>query len=214
MRRCATGRLYSTSIQQTNATRPLEAELPKPRVFLLLKQIAAVLDHGVHSKATSRAHCALFSVSSSAPFRRKSHGDDGGAQECTYGNCVQRFGMGKSYLCNCLLFGSPYAERGFRSEPSGDPITSECQAKTMDGVEPSDFALQTSIDILKPGGPLTMIDTPGIPDPAKRTLKSYDEIVRTARDAGRLNVFIMMVKDGGDRKHLQDDLETYHIMLK
>lgn len=59
-----------------------------------------------------------------------------------------------------------------------------------------------------------MIDTPGIPDPAGRTLRFYDQIVETVRYVGGLNAFIMVINSNTDRNQIRKDIESYRILLK
>lgn len=122
-------------------------------------------------------------------------------------------GMGKSYLCNCLLDGSGYADEGFHTEPGADPITRECQVRTVERTDAPPCPPGSRQGSLKPGGPLRMIDTPGIPDPAGRTLQFYDQIVKTVQDTGGLNAFIMVINSTTDREHIRKDIETYRVLL-
>ncbi|CAN0272188.1 unnamed protein product, partial [Hapterophycus canaliculatus] len=108
-------------------------------------------------------------------------------------------GMGKSYLCNCLLYCSPRSKQGFGTAAGREPVTSECEGLTVARTEPPPCPPGHDMGVLKPGGPLQMIDTPGIPDPSGRTLRFYDEIVRTLQDIGGLNAFIMAFNDTTDR---------------
>ncbi|CAM9449854.1 unnamed protein product, partial [Hapterophycus canaliculatus] len=123
-------------------------------------------------------------------------------------------GMGKSYLCNCLLFGSGRFKEGFGSAGGASAVTSKCEARTVERTEPPPCPPGSPQGSLKPGGPLKMIDTPGIPDPAKRTLEFYDEIIRTLRNTGGLNAFIMVLNNTTDRDSIRQDMETYRILLK
>ncbi|CAM9724967.1 unnamed protein product [Ectocarpus fasciculatus] len=124
---------------------------------------------------------------------------------------VGKSGMGKSTLCNYLLFGNPRPAGGFSAVGGVDPETSICEAKTVRSTDPPRrFA---DGDRLRPGGPLTMIDTPGMPDPEGRTLEFYNDIVNTARRTGGLNALIVTVCFSIDRAQTQHDFETYRILL-
>ncbi|CAM9541496.1 unnamed protein product, partial [Ectocarpus fasciculatus] len=121
---------------------------------------------------------------------------------------VGKSGMGKSTLCNYLLYGNPRPKNGFLAKNGEDPVTTACEAKAVVSTEsPRRFTA------LRPGGPLKMIDTPGIPDPAGRTLEYYNDIVQTARQVGGLNALIITVCFNNDRDQIRKDFETYRILL-
>eukprot|EP00903_Cladosiphon_okamuranus_P022327 g20532.t1 len=106
-------------------------------------------------------------------------------------------GVGKSYLCNCLLYGSGYAEEGFSTGGGLYPVTTECEAKSVE----------------RTSDPLKMIDTPGIPSPAGRTPEIYDQIVETLRDAGGLHAFILVLEEPWSKSAAQKEVDMYGILL-
>ena len=118
-------------------------------------------------------------------------------------------GMGKSYLCNCLLYGDGYSEEGFAVEE--EPVTDiKCEARYVERTDAPNKQQGSS----KPGGPLKMIDTPGIPDPAGiNTEKYYDDIVQAVENAEGLSAFVMVLTNTTDREHLRKDIETYRVLL-
>lgn len=120
---------------------------------------------------------------------------------------VGKSGMGKSTLCNYLLYGTPRPTDGFEAKGGKHPVTTSCEAKEVASTAaPHRFNL-------RPGGPLKLIDTPGIPDPNGRTLDFYNKIVNTARETGGLNALIVAVCFNNDRDQTRKDFETYRILL-
>lgn len=98
-------------------------------------------------------------------------------------------------------------------------VTSLCEEKSVE---------RTSApgDTEKPGGPLTVIDTPGIPDPRRksksdpskfekiRTLEFYNDIVLTMRRIGGLNSLVFLLQYSKDRAQVQRDFETHRILFE
>ena len=124
---------------------------------------------------------------------------------------VGKSGMGKSTLCNLLLYGNnDHGEaRGvFKTAGGHEAVTTKCAERTVQSTPPP-----TSMKGASAGGPLRVIDTPGLPDTNKRTLAFYDKIVKTARSTGGLNAIIITVVYGHDRVNTLQDFETYAILL-
>lgn len=116
-------------------------------------------------------------------------------------------GAGKSTLSNYFLYNSPRHDDGFKAGKGGTPVTVKCEAKS---VEETPAPVGTG----KPCGPLTMIDTPGIPDPRGRTPEFYDEIVLTMRRIGGLNALVFLINYCDDRAQVLEDFKTHRILLE
>lgn len=122
---------------------------------------------------------------------------------------VGKSGMGKSTLCNYLLYGSPRPDEGFSVSSGAEPITAACASKFV-----ASTRAPRSMQPTEPGGPLTLIDTPGIPDPNMRTLEAYNDIVMAARNSDGINALIIAVHYDADRQLILNDFGTYKILLK
>ncbi|CAN0500026.1 unnamed protein product, partial [Scytosiphon promiscuus] len=94
-------------------------------------------------------------------------------------------GVGKSTFGNYLLGQNP-GER-FHVGGGWDPITTQCQALQDDNSDPT--------------GTLTVIDTPGMPDPDGNTAQYFNSIVEGARGAGSLSALVLVVDYAADRNH-------------
>lgn len=127
-------------------------------------------------------------------------------------------GVGKSTLGNYFLYDSPEHDGGFKAEKGGVPVTFKCEGKT---VESTPAPVSTG----KPGGSLTVIDTPGIPDPPRpdihgtqpppiRTLEFYNDIVLTMRRIGGLNALVFLMKYSDDRAQVRQDFRAHRILLE
>lgn len=116
-------------------------------------------------------------------------------------------GAGKSTLCNYFLYNSPRHDDGFKAGKGGAAVTVTCKAISVEET-PAPFGTGT------PCGPLTMIDSPGIPDPSGRTPEFYDEIVLTMRRIGGLNALVFLINYCDDRVQVLQDFKTHRILLE
>lgn len=124
---------------------------------------------------------------------------------------VGKCGMGKSTLCNMLLYGEPdpgEAGGGFKVGSGSEAMTTECEIKTARSTRPPSTMAEATA-----GGPLRVIDTPGLPDTKNRTLAFYDKIVETARSTGGLNALIVAVHYNNDRLQTIQDFKKYASLL-
>lgn len=122
---------------------------------------------------------------------------------------VGKSGAGKSTLGNYLLYGMSKPDGGFKTVRGVDRGTTVCSTKTVFSTSaPSGMPPTTQA-----GGPLAVIDTPGIPDALDKTMEFYDNVVMTARESAGLNALIFAIHDSKDRQQIARDCETYRVLL-